>query len=84
MAEGLKGRAAKEKRRRAILLVLLMLGWLSLLPFGSLGGAPLTIFTGGGNVFELLLLQALWNALLWPAAAAAFRMSRERMVSHGG
>lgn len=72
-----------------VLIPFALLPWglgaaLSLLPFGSVGSAPLTIYTGGGNAVELLLLQAAWNALLWPAAMAAFRRSQERMVCHGG
>lgn len=59
-------------------------GVLALLPFGSLSGAPLAIYVGGGNAVELLAVQLFWNAVLWPAALAAFGKSRERMVSHGG
>lgn len=57
---------------------------LSLLPFGSLASAPLTIYVGTADPLPTLALQAAWNATLWPAALYVFRRSRERMVSYGG
>ena len=57
---------------------------LSLLPFGSLASAPLTIYVGAADPLPTLALQAAWNAALWPAALYVFRRSRERMVSYGG
>jgi ABC-2 type transport system permease protein len=59
-------------------------GVLGLLPFGSLGSAPLSIYVGSGNALELLLVQLAWNAILWPFALLAFGKSQERMVSYGG
>jgi ABC-2 type transport system permease protein len=53
-------------------------------PFAALGGSPLSIFVGAGNVRETLLLQIAWNIILWPAAIFAFKKSQERMVSYGG
>ncbi len=57
---------------------------LSLLPFGSVAGAPLSIYVGLGQAPRLLALQIAWNAVLWPLALIAFRKSEERMVSFGG
>ena len=57
---------------------------LSLLPFGSVAGAPLAIYVGLGGAGRLLGLQLFWNLALWPLAALAFRKSSERMVSFGG
>lgn len=57
---------------------------LSLLPFGSLASAPLTIYVGTADPLPTLALQAAWNATLWPAALYVFRRSRERMVFYGG
>lgn len=58
--------------------------FLQLLPFGSIASAPLLIFTGSTQTLQLLLLQLLWNVILWPLAIAAFGKSQERMVSYGG
>jgi ABC-2 type transport system permease protein len=59
-------------------------GVLSLLPFGSVAGAPLSIYVGEGNPWQLLGLQVVWNLVLWPIALLVFRKSSERMVSYGG
>lgn len=53
-------------------------------PFASLGGAPLSIFTGASEPGGVLLVQTVWNLLLWPAALLVFKKSQERMVSYGG
>ena len=53
-------------------------------PFASLGGAPLSIFTGSANTVEILMLQIFWNFILWPLALLAFHKSQEGMVSYGG
>jgi len=53
-------------------------------PFASLGGAPLTIFVGAANVPETLMLQVVWNIVLWPAALLVWKKSQEGMVSYGG
>ena len=53
-------------------------------PFASLGGAPLTIFTGVANVQETLMLQVIWNLVIWPAAILVWKKSQEGMVSYGG
>ena len=54
------------------------------LPFGSLAGAPLSIFVGTGNPAELIPVQIVWNLMLWPLTILYFYKSRERMVSYGG
>lgn len=53
-------------------------------PFASLGGAPLSVFVGMGDARQILLLQMVWNAVLWPIALFVFRKSQEGMVSYGG
>lgn len=53
-------------------------------PFAGLGGAPLSLFVGAGDVMETIALQLLWNLLLWPLAILFYRQSQERMVSYGG
>ena len=58
--------------------------WMQLLPFGSLAGAPLAIFTGLEAPIRLIIVQVLWNLILWPITIYCFNKSRERMVSHGG
>ena len=57
---------------------------LELLPMGSIAHAPLSIYVGEGNPVSLLLIQAVWNLILWPLAMRIFRKSEERMISYGG
>lgn len=57
---------------------------LQYLPFGSLAGAPLSLFTGITDPQTIIPLQIVWNAVLWPLAIWCFRRSSERMVSYGG
>ncbi len=54
------------------------------LPFGSLAGAPLSIYAGLSEPTQILIIQISWNIVLWPASILAFRKSQERMVSYGG
>ncbi len=54
------------------------------LPFGSLAGAPLSIYTGLAVPMPILMTQVFWNIVLWPLAILAFKKSEERMVSYGG
>jgi ABC-2 type transport system permease protein len=56
----------------------------SYLPFGSLGGAPLSIYTGLSKPIKIILIQLFWNLILWPFAIYTFKKSQERLVSHGG
>lgn len=53
-------------------------------PFASLGGAALSIFTGSADSYEIIMIQILWNVILWPLAILAFNKSQEGMVSYGG
>ncbi len=54
------------------------------LPFAAAASAPLRIYTGTGDVFALLAMQAAWSLALWPLAHWMWRLNRERLVSHGG
>jgi len=58
--------------------------FLALTPFGTLAGAPLSLYTGLGDAWSILAAQVLWNLVLWPLAVWGFSKSRERMVSYGG
>ncbi len=58
--------------------------WLALTPFGTLAGAPLSLYTGLSQPMELLPAQLIWTIVLWPLAFWAFHGSRERLVSYGG
>jgi len=53
-------------------------------PFASLGGAPLSIFVGSADYSETIILQIIWNIVLWPAALLVWKNSQEGMVSYGG
>lgn len=53
-------------------------------PFGTLAGAPLSIYTGLGQPMPLIVAQIGWNLILWPLALYCFDASKERMVSYGG
>lgn len=57
-------------------------------PFASLGGSPLSIFTGAadsvGGGAGMILRQVIWNLVVWPAALLWYAKSREEMVSYGG
>ena len=53
-------------------------------PFASLGGAPLSIFVGSANTAGTIMLQIIWNLILWPLALLVFHLSQEGMVSYGG
>ena len=53
-------------------------------PFGSLGGAPLSVFVGTSDPMRTIAIQLIWNIILWPVAVYWFMASRERQVSYGG
>lgn len=53
-------------------------------PFGSLGGAPLSLFTGISDPVRIIPVQIFWNITLWTVAVVWFRKSKERQVSYGG
>ena len=67
MTEGLKGRDRREKQGRAMLLLLLMFGWLATLPFGAVGAlfSPL-VFDHRPNLLNpmawlaFVLMIAFW------------------------
>lgn len=58
--------------------------FLQLSPFGTLAGAPLSIYTGLSEPGILIITQIIWNVILWPLAVYCFKASGERMVSYGG
>ena len=58
--------------------------WIRFQPFGSLGGAPLSLFAGTAQPLEIILTQLFWNVVIWAAAIAWVKKSQERMVSFGG
>lgn len=57
--------------------------WMSCQPFGSLGGAFLSLYVGSAKPLEIIPLQLFWNIVLWCGAVIWFEKSRERMVSFG-
>ena len=56
----------------------------TLQPFGSLGGASLSLFVGLAEPLPILLPQLVWNIVLWPTAYFFFKKTQEKMVSYGG
>lgn len=58
--------------------------WFGYQPFGSLGGAFLSLYVGSAGAGEVIPVQIIWNIVMWTAAAVWFQRSRERMVSFGG
>lgn len=58
--------------------------WMNYQPFGSMGGAFLSLYVGSAEALEVIPVQLFWNVVIWIAAAFWFRKSRERMVSFGG
>ncbi|MCL2528513.1 MAG: hypothetical protein FWE42_08865, partial [Defluviitaleaceae bacterium] len=53
-------------------------------PFGSLGGAPLSLFVGATDPGRIIIIQIAWNFILWPVAVIWFAKSKEKQVSFGG
>ncbi|MCL2109601.1 MAG: hypothetical protein FWH20_09700 [Oscillospiraceae bacterium] len=53
-------------------------------PFGSLGGAPLSLFVGTTEPIRIIPIQIFWNITLWFVAVVWFKKSKERQVSYGG
>ena len=53
-------------------------------PFACLGGSPLSIYVGSADPGSVLLLQIIWNMILWPIALLVFKKSQEGIVSYGG
>jgi len=58
--------------------------WIAYQPFGSLGGAPLSLYIGTAEPAAIIPVQIFWNVALWGVTIAWFNGSRERMVSFGG
>jgi ABC-2 type transport system permease protein len=58
--------------------------WIIYQPFGSLGGAPLSLYIGTAEPAVIIPIQIFWNVVIWGVTVAWFRSSRERMVSFGG
>lgn len=58
--------------------------WVNYQPFGSLGGAFLSLYVGSADASEIIPVQVFWNLMLWILAVFWFQRSRERMVSFGG
>ena len=58
--------------------------WMSYQPFGSLGGAPLSLFVGSAAPLQIIPAQIFWNVFFWAVTIVWFKKSRERMVSFGG
>ena len=58
--------------------------WIAYQPFGSLGGAPLSLYVGSAAPAAVISAQLFWNVAVWCVTAVWFKKSRERMVSFGG
>ena len=58
--------------------------WMRYQPFGSMGGAFLSLYVGSAGALEVIPAQLFWNLVIWLWAAVWFQKSRERMVSFGG
>lgn len=58
--------------------------WMDYQPFGSMGGAFLSLYVGSARPIEIIPTQIFWNIVIWIAATVWFWKSRERMVSFGG
>lgn len=53
-------------------------------PLGTLAGSVLAVYTGMGDLTTILIMQVVWNVVLWPLSLYCFGRSRERIVSYGG
>jgi len=58
--------------------------WMAYQPFGSLGGAPLSLYVGSAEPLSIIPIQIFWNIIFWLIAVFWFQNSKERMVSFGG
>lgn len=58
--------------------------WIAFQPFGSLGGAPLSLYIGTADPSQIIPMQIFWNVIFWSITAVWFKKSKERMVSFGG
>ena len=57
---------------------------LTLLPFGALANAPLSIYIGEADTFFLLTIQFFWLIVCWIIAIQLWGKAQERMFSFGG
>ncbi len=58
--------------------------WIRYQPFGSMGGAFLSLYVGSAGAMDVISIQIFWNIVMWTGAVIWFQKSRERMVSFGG
>lgn len=58
--------------------------WMMYQPFGSLGGAPLSLYIGSAEPFYVISAQIFWNVIIWTFTVVWFNKSKEMMVSYGG
>lgn len=58
--------------------------WMVFQPFGSLGGATLSLYVGSAEPMQIILAQIFWNIIIWTITVIWFKKSRERMMSFGG
>ncbi len=58
--------------------------WMTYQPFGSLGGAPLSLYIGSAEPVRIIPAQIFWNVVLWTITVIWFNNSREKMVSFDG
>jgi len=58
--------------------------WMAFQPFGSLGGAPLSLYVGTAEPAQIIPAQIFWNLVIWAVTIVWFNKSKERMVSFGG
>lgn len=58
--------------------------WMHWQPFGSLGGAVLSLHVGTASPVQIIPAQLVWNAVFWAIAIVWFKKSKERLVSFGG
>jgi len=57
--------------------------WMTYQPFGSLGGAALSLYVGSAEPARIIPIQIFWNVILWAVAVVWFNKSKEKMVSFG-
>jgi len=58
--------------------------WMAYQPFGSLGGATLSLYIGSANPSQIIPAQIFWNVVIWTITVVWFNKSKEMMVSYGG
>ena len=58
--------------------------WMAYQPFGSLGGATLSLYIGYAEPAQIIPAQIFWNVVIWTITVIWFNKSKEMMVSYGG